>query len=221
MSGWKQWTREMLSSAELQSYLQNQVVLKFDSASQRESVLVAPTEGMISYLADQNRYWWHDGNAWCFLGGRPIRSRVRFGVSGPYAANQDIQLTAAFSSAAELDTWEPGDLWDGNAKKFVIPFAGRWRLRVVYALTGTTSATTVWITRAVKAVTTPPTASVVNHSAITAAAGGGQVFETTDTFAANDSIFFQMWTNQAGLLTAASLFGAPCYVELEAVGVAQ
>lgn len=52
--GWKQWTRERLSSTELQSYLQDQAVLRFASASARSAQLAAPAEGMVSTLDDTN-----------------------------------------------------------------------------------------------------------------------------------------------------------------------
>lgn len=61
--GWKQWTRERLSSSDLQAFLQDQVILRFTSASQRAAQVPAPTQGMTSYLDDLRQYQsrWPDG----------------------------------------------------------------------------------------------------------------------------------------------------------------
>lgn len=62
--GWKQWTRERLSAASLQGYLQDQVVAHFPSASARAVALPNPTEGMHSYLLDEDVREVHDGTGW-------------------------------------------------------------------------------------------------------------------------------------------------------------
>lgn len=54
--GRKVWTNEVLSQPDLQDYLQDQVVMQFDNAAQRTAGVPAPTEGMVSYLRDVNRW---------------------------------------------------------------------------------------------------------------------------------------------------------------------
>lgn len=53
-----------LTAAELNNYLMNQTVMVFASATERDSVLTSPVEGMITYLQDSNLLRSYDGSAW-------------------------------------------------------------------------------------------------------------------------------------------------------------
>lgn len=66
--GRKLWTRETLSSADVQDYLQDQVVLRFASAAARQGVLPNPTEGMVSTLDDTETVERYNGAAWVPIG---------------------------------------------------------------------------------------------------------------------------------------------------------
>lgn len=66
--GWKAWTREILTSLELQGFLQDQVVMRFASAAARDAKVQAPTEGMVCYLDDSNRVQFFDGTSWQHVG---------------------------------------------------------------------------------------------------------------------------------------------------------
>lgn len=63
--GRKVWAAdEILAAADLQSYIQDQVVFVFNDASARTSGILAPTEGMVSYLKDTNLLYAFDGATW-------------------------------------------------------------------------------------------------------------------------------------------------------------
>lgn len=62
--GRKLWTKETLSSTELQDFLQDQTVMRFASAAARGAGIPNPTEGMLSYLDDVDRVDFHTGAAW-------------------------------------------------------------------------------------------------------------------------------------------------------------
>ena len=56
---------EVLTAANVQGYLQDQVVQVYDDATDRSTVLgTAVTEGMVSYLKDVNTVQVWDGSAW-------------------------------------------------------------------------------------------------------------------------------------------------------------
>jgi hypothetical protein len=56
--GWKQFNAgDILTAAQVQGYLQDQVVMDFASNAARTSALASPSQGMISYLTDSNSYW--------------------------------------------------------------------------------------------------------------------------------------------------------------------
>jgi hypothetical protein len=65
MSGRKVWAAdEVLSADDLQDYIQDQVVFVYESSGARASGILAPTEGMVSYLRDTNLLYVHDGSSW-------------------------------------------------------------------------------------------------------------------------------------------------------------
>lgn len=64
-TGRKVWAAdEILAAADLQSYIQDQVVFVFNDAAARTSGILAPSEGMVSYLKDTNLLYAFDGAAW-------------------------------------------------------------------------------------------------------------------------------------------------------------
>ena len=56
---------EVLTAANVQSYLQDQVVMVFDDATDRSTTLgTAASEGMVAYTKDDNAIQYYDGAAW-------------------------------------------------------------------------------------------------------------------------------------------------------------
>jgi hypothetical protein len=65
VSGRKVWAAdEILAAADLQDYIQDQVVFVYANASARSSGILSPTEGMVSYLNDTNLLYTFDGSSW-------------------------------------------------------------------------------------------------------------------------------------------------------------
>jgi len=64
-SGRKVWAAdEILAAADLQDYIQDQVVFVYANSTARASGILAPTEGMVSYLNDTNLLYTFDGSNW-------------------------------------------------------------------------------------------------------------------------------------------------------------
>lgn len=65
MSGYRTWTPlEVITASNVQSYLQDQTVMVFPSSSVRSTAITVPTEGMLSWLEDGNKYQFYNGAAW-------------------------------------------------------------------------------------------------------------------------------------------------------------
>lgn len=65
MTGRKAWVSdEVLSAADLNGYLMDQAVTIWANASARNSGILAPIEGQISYLQDTNIFQAYSGSAW-------------------------------------------------------------------------------------------------------------------------------------------------------------
>lgn len=69
--GWKLWTRERLTTADMQALLQDQAVLQFASVSARDAAIAtgARKAGMLSYTQADGTYWGcdADGGTWRVL----------------------------------------------------------------------------------------------------------------------------------------------------------
>ena len=65
MSGYRTWTPgEVITASNVQSYLQDQTVMVFDSNAVRSTAVVVPTEGMLSWLESDGKYQYFDGVNW-------------------------------------------------------------------------------------------------------------------------------------------------------------
>lgn len=65
MSGWRDFVPgEVLTAANVQDYLMDQSVMTFASAAARTAALTSPTEGMVSYLSDDNILQVYTGSSW-------------------------------------------------------------------------------------------------------------------------------------------------------------
>jgi hypothetical protein len=56
-----------LNASELNTYLMNQSVMVFASTTARDAALTAPTEGMLVWLEDSNKFVYYTGSAWSDL----------------------------------------------------------------------------------------------------------------------------------------------------------
>lgn len=65
-AGWRSFSAgAVLSAAQVQTYLQDQVIQVYASSAARSSALgTAVSEGMVSYLSDNNYLQYYDGSAW-------------------------------------------------------------------------------------------------------------------------------------------------------------
>jgi len=65
MSGYRTWTPgEVITASNVQDYLQDQTVMVFASDSVRSTAVIVPTEGMLSWLEDSDKFQYYDGSAW-------------------------------------------------------------------------------------------------------------------------------------------------------------
>lgn len=62
---------DALTGGELNTYLMNQSVMVFATASARDAALTAPVEGMLVWLQDSDKFVYYSGSAWTDLGDAP------------------------------------------------------------------------------------------------------------------------------------------------------
>ena len=65
MAGFRTWTPgEVIRADDVQDYLQDQSVMVFPSDTVRATAIVVPTEGMLSWVEDDDKYQYYDGASW-------------------------------------------------------------------------------------------------------------------------------------------------------------
>ncbi len=68
MSGYKAWTPgDIIAANDVQNFLQDQTVMVFASNSVRSTAIPVPTEGMLTWLEDGDKYQYYSGTAWVDL----------------------------------------------------------------------------------------------------------------------------------------------------------
>jgi hypothetical protein len=63
---------EKLTANQVNNYLQDQAVMRFADAAARTTAIPSPSEGMVSYLDDENELFLYDGVDWNRVGNAKI-----------------------------------------------------------------------------------------------------------------------------------------------------
>jgi len=105
MTGRKVWVSdEVLSAADLDGYLMDQVIAIFANAAARDSAMLTPIDGQTVYLQDSNIYQGWNGSAWVdqnSLGGTAVTAGNALKVS-----NQTVFIQSSTPTAnATNDIW--------------------------------------------------------------------------------------------------------------------
>ena len=108
MVGRKEWAADdVLSAADLEGYLMDQAVTIWPNASTRNSGILAPIEGQISYLQDTNLFQAYSGSAWVdqnSLGGTAVTATT--------ATTADkLNGRTVFVQSGTPTALATGDLW--------------------------------------------------------------------------------------------------------------
>lgn len=65
MAGYRNWVPgEVLTADNVQDYLQDQAVMVFADSTARGTAIVSPTEGMLTWVEDANKYQYWNGSIW-------------------------------------------------------------------------------------------------------------------------------------------------------------
>ena len=98
MSGYKAWTPgDIIAANDVQNFLQDQTVMVFASSGVRSTAIPVPTEGMLTWLEDGNKYQYYDGSSWADL-----LVPISGGTAGqPYVSNGGTAFATFRDMAAE------------------------------------------------------------------------------------------------------------------------
>lgn len=85
--GWRRFTKERLSSADVNDYLMNQVTAQFASAAARDAAIQAPVNGQEAWLDSEGRKTRYEDGVWVPLNDRYADS------SGTGVWNENVNIT--------------------------------------------------------------------------------------------------------------------------------
>lgn len=93
---------DALTGGELNTYLMNQAVISFATATARDAALPSPSEGQLVWLEDSNKYVYYTGSAWSDLI-TPASSGNAI-INGAFEINQR-NFSTGTTSAYGFDRW--------------------------------------------------------------------------------------------------------------------
>ena len=123
MTGRKAWVSdEVLSAADLNGYLMDQAVTIWANTAARNSGILAPIEGQISYLQDINKFQAYNGAAWVdqasIAGNAATATYATTAGTAVYATNAGTAVNATkvgnitiINSSTTPTANAAGDLW--------------------------------------------------------------------------------------------------------------
>lgn len=117
MTGRKTWaSNDILSSADIMGYLMDQSVTIWANSTARNSGILSPIEGQISYLQDADKFQAYNGSAWvdqASLGGTAVAATVAGTATYAINAGTATRLNGItiFNSATTPTANATGDLW--------------------------------------------------------------------------------------------------------------
>lgn len=126
MAGFKVWTTgDLVNASDFNSYLQEQVIMRFANATARDSAVSSAEEGMFCFLQDSNTLQFYDGSSWTsFIGEGDITSIVTASTSGLSGGTTSgvatLSITPALATSgtvASTDIILFGDADDSNNLK--------------------------------------------------------------------------------------------------------
>jgi hypothetical protein len=106
-------TGDLITAAEFNTFLQEQVIMVFANSSARDSAVSSPSEGMFCFLKDSDTLQFYNGGSWAsFIGdgditGVTITTAATSGLSGGATA-----ASGAFSATLSVN---PTQLTDGTS----------------------------------------------------------------------------------------------------------
>ena len=105
MVGRKEWAADdVLSAADLESYLMDQAVTIWANSTVRNSGILAPIEGQISYLQDSNIFQAYSGSAW-------VEQNSLGGTANAALTADKLNGRTVFVQAGTPTAFATGDLW--------------------------------------------------------------------------------------------------------------
>ena len=128
-SGFKVWaTGDLVNATDFNNYVQEQTVMYFSNATDRDNQISSAEEGMLAYLADTNQYFTYTGSAWVSIYNAQDNTLSKF-VAQDYSetlgsltlssntVTADVENGNVFTitSDDDISTWTISNLPSGKA----------------------------------------------------------------------------------------------------------
>jgi hypothetical protein len=124
LRGYKDWTvGEVVTEANFQGYLQDQVLFVFDDSTARGTAIgtAVATEGMFSYLKDTNGLEYYDGSSWV-----PFAAGAKGGGTDQIFYENGTAVTESYSVTSGYNAMTAGPVTIGTAATVTVPVGSEW-----------------------------------------------------------------------------------------------
>jgi hypothetical protein len=120
---------EVLTAADVNSFLMNQAVMTFANAAARTSAIASPTEGMLTFLADTDTFQFWTGSAWANIDSSTISAANVITGASDKSANYTLvagdKNTYIRSTGSAITITVPDVLANGESVNFIQAGAGQ------------------------------------------------------------------------------------------------
>lgn len=126
LRGYKDWTvGEVVTEANFQGYLQDQVLFVFDDSTARGTAIgtAVASEGMFSYLKDTNSLEYYDGSSWV-----PFAAGAKGGGTDQIFYENGTAVTADYSITSGYNAMTAGPVSIGTAATVTVPVGSEWTI---------------------------------------------------------------------------------------------
>ena len=126
LRGYKDWTvGEVVTEANFQGYLQDQVLFVFDDSTARGTAIgtAVVTEGMFSYLKDTDALEYYSGSEWV-----PFAAGAKGGGTDQIFYENGTAVTTSYSITSGANAMTAGPISIGTAAMVTVPVGSVWTI---------------------------------------------------------------------------------------------
>jgi len=112
---------EILTAANVQSYLMDQAVMVFADSAARGSAIASPTEGMFTYLSDSDALEFYSGATWV-----PFSAGAKGGGTDQIFYENGQTVTTNYTLTTDFNAVTAGPISIDVAATVTIPSGSTW-----------------------------------------------------------------------------------------------
>lgn len=114
---------EVLTASNVNTFLMEQSVMVFASASARNVAIASPSSGMFAYLTDENSLYYYNGSASAWT---PFSAGAKGGGQDQVFYENDQTVTQSYTLSASTNALSAGPITISSGASVTVPSGATW-----------------------------------------------------------------------------------------------